>query len=371
MDHNKKLQDKMIDRLLDKPNFTGACYEARVLAKFILAGFDIELKDEGYGQASDVEFVAIHKSTKRRFAVEAKARQPGKKHAGISRQLRNAFKKPAIDERVIFIDLNHPENASDPEQAKWPKEVVAYIRQAENDMMLKGKPAPPAYIFITNFPYAYHMDSTDVSHAVLAEGFKIADFGGDVRFSSIRAAVDARERHQEMFELIESMKTHNQIPVTFDGEVPEITFGNAERRFKIGETYMLDSPTGEGDIAGKLTDAIVNESDGVAHCSFYLEDGSACTLPAHLSDAELKAYRQHPDTFFGVSRPVPAEMKGPVDLYDFFHSSYKDTPKERLLELMSNHADKDALTALDQEELANRYSESLANAVIARADSNS
>jgi hypothetical protein len=45
----------------------------------------------------------------------------------------------------------------------------------------------------------------------MAEGFQIQDFKIDSTFPSLRAAIDSRDRHIEMHDLIQSMKDHAEI----------------------------------------------------------------------------------------------------------------------------------------------------------------
>lgn len=72
---------------------------------------------------------------------------------------------------------------------------------------------------------------------------------------------------------------------------------------------------------------------------------------APLSDAELAAYRRHPETFFGVRLAVSRQIKSPLDLFEFFYNNYKNTPKERMLEFLKTARDFDALSRLPTDEL--------------------
>jgi hypothetical protein len=68
-------------------------------------------------------------------------------------------------------------------------------------------------------------------------------------------------------------------------------------------------------------------------------------------------YRQYPDTFFGTLMPATRRSKTPIDLYDFFFSTYQHTRKERLLEFLAGAPDLEHLKKLSQEELAKHYCE--------------
>ena len=78
-----------------------------------------------------------------------------------------------------------------------------------------------------------------------------------------------------------------------------------------------------------------------------------------LSDAEMAAWKRHPDTFFGVlvQRTTTAETQ--LDLYDFFHSSFKRCTKEQLLEAMKADRDIERLEEWTQEQLASIRAERL------------
>ena len=127
--HNIELQTKLINRLKNKDQFLGAYYETYVAACFINAGFDIALEDEGDSEISHCEFTATHKETSRKFSVEAKARMPMKKDATVNNQLHKALKKVAPHERIIFIDINMPEETTDVESTKWINEAIKDLRK--------------------------------------------------------------------------------------------------------------------------------------------------------------------------------------------------------------------------------------------------
>jgi hypothetical protein len=47
---------------------------------------------------------------------------------------------------------------------------------------------------------------------------RIGDFKGNRPFQGLRAAIDASETHIEMHVLVRSIRDHNEMPSTFDGE---------------------------------------------------------------------------------------------------------------------------------------------------------
>ncbi|CAN5804317.1 hypothetical protein BH24ACI5_BH24ACI5_06780 [soil metagenome] len=63
---------------------------------------------------------------------------------------------------------------------------------------------------------------------------------------------------------------------------------------------------------------------------------------------------------FGVPSQRKTQAESPLDLYDFFHESYRHTPKETLLGFMRGWPDQAHLAALGQAELASLYAEWMA-----------
>jgi hypothetical protein len=236
--HNAEVQAKLVTRLKQPEQFPGAHYETYVAAAFIKAGFDIVFENETDGSRSHCEFTATYQATGQRFSVEAKARAPGKTHADVGDQLCRALRKEAHYTRVVFIDINVPDEASNKEEASYLQEALDGLRRMETSLKIHGAPAPAAYVFVTNHPYQYSLESPNFRRSALAEGFKLPEFKIGATFSSIRNALTARERHFEMFKLMESLREHYEIPATFEGEIPEFAFGDSGTRLRIGQRYF-------------------------------------------------------------------------------------------------------------------------------------
>lgn len=126
------LNKKLVRRLRRKEHFQGARYELFATATCIRAGCDIEFDDENNGSRKHVEFIATHRATGQRFAVEAKSRhRPGvlgqmgeripdeQVKVGIRGLIKDALQKPASEPYVIFLDLNLPPNSAAPLTQEW------------------------------------------------------------------------------------------------------------------------------------------------------------------------------------------------------------------------------------------------------------
>ncbi len=362
LDHNAELQDKLVNRLRNKDNFAGARYEVFVAATLIRAGFDLEFENEDDGSTTHCEFTATYKKTGRQFSVEAKHRAGSTFRLG--RQLNRALAKKADHTRLVFIDINVPDETTVTEVPAYMQRALVDLRRFEG-RIINGRPLPNAYLVITNTPWHHHLHTSNFRCIAMAEGFQIQDLKIGGSFLSLRAAIDSRDRHIEMYDLIQSIKDHADIPSTFDGEIPEFAFGGSEARLLIGERYLVPDPDGN-ESPGLLTTACVVEEEQKAHCALSFPSGKAGVYTWPLSDSEMAAWRKHPDTFFGQVGQRSTKTEDPLGLYDFILNSYRQTPKERLLEFMATAHDVDELRNLEQPQLASIYAERCVNSTIAQ-----
>lgn len=360
LQHNAELQAILLGRLRNHERFTGARYETQVAAIFIRAGFDIAFENEQDGSTTHCEFTATHRRTGRQFSVEAKRRESGRLRVG--RLFNGALAKEARHPRVVFIDLNMPDNARDGARPAFLEKVLTDLRRFEG-ASLNGNPRPPAYVFLTNTPWEHALDAPAPRSTIQAEGFQIPDFKArDV--ASLREAIDARQAHIEMHELINSMREHADVPSTFDGEIPEYAFNPDAVRIRIGERYMIPDADGVAR-PGLVTTAIVVEEWRAIVCGVTFDDGRSalCKMPA--TDNDIQAWRQHPDTMFGTVGQKTRDCKDPLELYDFFHEAFRRLTKEELLKALASAPDYAQLVHRDQAALASIHAERTANGALA------
>jgi hypothetical protein len=365
--HNVEIQTRLIQRLKDPGTFWGAYFETLVASVFIKAGFDLEFENEGDRSRTHCEFSATFKQTGKRFSVEAKARnfQASKAEGKDSerrrlrawRQLSGALHKLADHARIVFVDLSSPSAVRSAEIIPMLLAAQRELRASEHQKV-HGQPAPPAYVFLTAAPHHFALDETAVGRAVLAEGFRIPEFKQGAQFPSVRHMAEARERHQEMHSLLESLKVHHEIPSTFDGDMPEYAFGKEEARLLIGRTYIV--PTPEGNVEGILEDAIMLENEGMVwgiyHCPSI---GKRIHARTKVSEAEVAAYLRHPETFFGEIKKQWKTDGDPLKLFDFFLHGIRDATREQLLAQIQSSPDLDLVRNLSLEELRKTVAEKL------------
>jgi hypothetical protein len=353
--YNEPLFDRILNRLRRPEDFLSTLAETNAAAAFLKAGFSLEYEDD-LRAGHHAEFIATYPQTGNRFSVEVKTRS-GEDHPALSlkdrikfkNKLSQALKKNLPWKRVVFIDLNVPDLLSDTDDARL-NDMLAEVEQAERTLKIRGAPAPSAYLFLTNQPFHYNLRSLDGAPVMGALGFKMATFQprGPATF---RELVLGRDLHPEMHALIESMKIHGEPPSTFDGQEPEFAFSNiAFPRWLVGNKYLVPGPNGE-DVLAELQNASASVESGRMHGVFRL-DGINFVVDSPMTDAEIAVYKRSPETFFGVVQSVPQRANSAADLAEFFYASYKNAPKETLLEFLKDHPLVDRLRSLSQRDLA-------------------
>ena len=182
------------------------------------------------------------------------------------------------------------------------------------------------------------------------------DFGWRAKFKTLKEALTARERHQEIFALRQSWEEHHEIPTTFDGEIPEFTLSDGPPRLVIGRDYNIPDNAGRNLVATLLQGVVLPEKK---ECfGFYrTKEGENIMASCPLTDSEVAAYMRYPDTFFGVPQNPQKTVHGPLELYDFFYEGHKSASRETLLKLLEGASDIEALKNSSREELLQIYCE--------------
>lgn len=134
--HHSSFQEKILRRIKHIDQFQGARYELFAAATCIRGGYELKYEDESRSGSKHQEFHAKHLDTGRVISVEAKSKhRPGVLgYSGASdlnavkikvRSLINqALEKPAIGNRVIFVELNIFQDNSNFLESKWFKEIA-------------------------------------------------------------------------------------------------------------------------------------------------------------------------------------------------------------------------------------------------------
>nr|WP_126456713.1 SEC-C domain-containing protein [Sulfuriflexus mobilis] len=364
--HNgKDIQTRLIARLKNNDNFQGAFFETQVAAWLINAGFELEFEDESDKTSKHCEFTATYLETGEKYSVEAKSRKiesNASSRARVGRKLYEALEKKADHKRLIFLDLNKPLHTLEAAEIAIDR-AERIVRQSEG-LKIAGKPAPAAYVCITNMNDQYALDTSALATIISFKGFKIHDFMGD-EFPSLREAARARERHWPMFQLFKSIEEHREIPQTFGGELPsEVFVPNPPPRLQVGQFYVVPGPDGV-EVNAKLTQATVMNDK--AHCILHdPATNKSLIVTFDMTFDELADYARHPDTYFGVYQQQNRRVETAMEMFDFFVDGYRDTLKERVIELLPNYADQESLQAMSQKELVELLAERYTMNMIAK-----
>ncbi len=247
LDHNVELQARLVRRLKNLKDFQGAYYELIVANALIRAGFKLTLEDETDPSTKHCEFAAISQRTGKKYWVEAKMRavvgllgrdeNDGTRNPNpISRMiphLNGALRKPATDDRLIFIDLNCDAVIGDDGKPTWTQSSFARLEQYERRDLAAGV---TAYVFISNVPYHRMLDER-LHTALAAFGLGIPDFNrpGEYRLVEIYRQ---KRKHADAFHIGEAFVKYPQLPPTFDGSLPSDRLDGRSRPM-IGETYLF------------------------------------------------------------------------------------------------------------------------------------
>lgn len=359
LQHNIELQKIYIERLKDINNFQGAYYELMVAGCLIRAGFKLELEDEADDNSKHCEFSATSLATGKKFWVEAKMRgvvgvlgkneTNGTKRkdptSSLSSHVKSAMEKPAEDDRLVFIDVNAPA-----ERGVTP----AWIKQAERKLdamnrdLAKGK---SAYVFVTNMDFHWDAKGEKSNNIIMVCGLGINDFieKGYFSFSEIYRR---KKKHIDVYEIVEAFKEYPAIPDTFDGSLPSVAFGEYDPIPQIGETYFFEIL----DRAATVTSAFINEDEKMMYVG--ISTGSILTKP--VSDSQLRDYKNHPDTFFGIFYKQGKSFDDPYKFFEHMVQIHMSYSKENIIKQMINYPDQNMLNELSHEDLVLMFCEGIA-----------
>ena len=129
-------------------------------------------------------------------------------------------------------------------------------------------------------------------------------------------------------------------------------------RIVVGKYYMVKDQDGI-ERPARVTTASVSVDEKLAYCGVSFADGRSGVWRVPLSDEEVRAWKRHPDTFFGVLSQRRTQADSPLELYDFFHESLKLCSRDDLLRVLVGEPDFEGLTQLDRDQLASIRAERL------------
>jgi hypothetical protein len=369
--HNIELQARLVKRLLDPAQFQGAYYELIVASTIIRAGFNLELEDETDGESKHCEFSAVSRTTGKKYWVEAKMRSVsgimGKTDADgtksenalshLSHHVTAALKKPASDDRLIFVDLNapfNPEEGNKPAWAERARHALEGYERRHGDVN--------AYLIITNLPF-HRMLNDPPALIALPLGLGMPEFNrpGLMRLSE---AYQRKQKHVDIYNICDSLEKYLTFPATFDGSLPSEQSGDTvKRRVQIGETYLFEGVGGPDGTVGTVTSATVNEQEKKAYIAITRTQGGSVILSEDMTEDAIADYKVHGDAYFGdPGRPKKRDISSTFELFEWLMECYANMPRERLLELAKDAPNLEELEKMPVDELRANYCEMMAGA---------
>jgi len=358
--HNVELQSRLVKRLVDPAQFQGAYYELIIANTIIRAGFTLELEDETDGDSKHCEFSAVSRATAKKYWVEAKMRSVsgvlGKTDADgtkddnplshLSYHVTEALKKPATDERLVFVDLNAPFDAAEGDKPAWVEKanhaLVSYERR-------HGE--ANAYVIVTNLPF-HRMLNDYPAMVAFPLGLGMPEFNrpGEMRLSE---AYRRKQNHIDIYNICDSLEKYLVFPTTFDGSLPsELSGGASSRRVQLGETYMFEGVDGAEGTVGTVTTATVDEKKKLAYIAVTRAQGGSIILTQKMTDEAIADYKLHGDAYFGdPKRSKKREIFSTYELFEWLIECYAKTPRTRLLELAKGAPNFDELQKMSDDDL--------------------
>jgi hypothetical protein len=153
--HNGAYQRSLLERLRRAEHYRGARYELLVAATFVRAGFDLTWINERKADSARPEFIATHRETGTRVAVEAKSRHreaaaPDLADLNVASLLADALAKQADDPLAVFVDVNIARAVAPQTQAAWEALVERELGRTTNARDTGGRAAYGVVVF-TNY----------------------------------------------------------------------------------------------------------------------------------------------------------------------------------------------------------------------------
>ena len=200
----------------------------------------------------------------------------------------------------------------------------------------------------------------------LAYGLGIRDFSkpGEYRLSDMWKN---KQKHIDGYNIMESLRKYPQIPMTFGGELP-LESEDIGNRVQVVEKYFFED-FGDKGVVAEVTSATISASEKKMYITIYTEDRETHIITREVTDRELEVYRAHTDGFFGIVQRQGEQIEDPYKLLEWMMEGYKDTPRERLLEMCRERPDLRQLEKLDDTEIRLALCESWTAALVHRLTS--
>ncbi|RYY86096.1 MAG: hypothetical protein EOO15_15350 [Chitinophagaceae bacterium] len=379
LDHNVALQDRLVHHLKTPDLFQGAYYECMVASVLIEADFELELEDETDGSEKHCEFSARSRASGKKYWVEAKMRGVrgvmGKGHAEggkdgddptarLVRHVSRALKKPARDERIIFVDLNAalPPDIRPDNRPTYLDAALSKLRMYERSNM---EPGTKAYIFMTSS--SFHRDLHGPARMfTYMYGLGIPDFNNTGPLG-LAERYRQEKPHRDALQIGKALSTFLRVPTTFDGSMASETFGGRVRPI-IGEEYTFTQPPSQ-PFKGVLIAARVDEEEKKMILNVVTAAGERVVIRNDMNEDQMRDYRQHREDFFGGHTSQPARLRAVEDVFDWAMKANAATPRHTLIQAMQGHPRMPEISGMSDEDVRAEHAEWITRIWVTRMQS--
>ena len=232
--HHDAIPKPLLNRLRKPISFMPAYHEAIVGAALAVAGMEISCAETKAGSIPTPEFRAKSKVSGKTYDVEAKRKDSWKVSTSdvtnpnflrelevyVRDQIYNASKKK-LTNPIYWLELSIPTSMTEADWRAVADKVEATIRDAEGTMTVGGQPIASAYVIVTNHTFLADEDVTGNPCFGFLQTIKVDDYPFG-RAMEIETALEAYDKHRDIFWLMEAWKTASTVPTTFDGSPPEL-----------------------------------------------------------------------------------------------------------------------------------------------------
>lgn len=272
----------------------------------------------------------------------------------LTKHLSEALKKPAPDERIIFIDLN-AEPDKEGVEPPWLSQAIRRL-EAREQALSEGQ---EAYLFVTNMAFHRSLKSSSRGAMGLAYGLGMPDFA-KVRPVTLPEWYRSKQKHIDAHNIAGALQTYPHIPDTFDGRPASEAFSNqVSNRILIGERYFFPEVGDNGEV-GTVTAVAVNDDDRVMHVRISTDDDRHLILKGEMSEHEYEDYMKYGDSYFGETVERHHKSENVFEFYEWLIDCHKDYSREQLLNLAEKHPEIERLKTLEHMELVVEFCASLA-----------
>ncbi len=115
------------------------------------------------------------------------------------------------------------------------------------------------------------------------------------------------------------------------------------------------------DLAFDRAERILAQSEGLK-----IDGSPAPAAYVCITNMNDQYYAKHPETYFGVYQQTARKVDTAMEMFDFFVDGYRNTPKERLIELLPNYPDQESIRRMPQKDLVEILAEGYTMSMVAK-----